>query len=233
MIFKHFASGSSGNFYTVEMNGSKILIECGIPFRAMQEAVNFKLFDFDGCLVSHAHKDHCKAFVEVMKSGIDVWMSQETKDLLNANGHRVKIYKEKQHFNVGKFVILPFPTQHDIEGSFGFLIRSQDDTDVILYITDSYYSKYTFIGLTMIAIECNYNDELLKDNIDNGIIEEGRIKRIKKSHFSLKHLLEFLKCCDLSRVKIIYLLHLSDQNADENYIKREVQKATGKIVEIC
>ena len=233
MKFEHFASGSSGNFYILENEISKILIECGIPFRKIQEAVNFRLYEFDGCLVSHAHLDHCKAHVEVMKSGIDLYMSQETKEKLNANGHRAKVFQDRKVFNVGGFNVFAFPTQHDIEGSYGFLIKSRISRESLLYITDTYYSKYTFKGVTMIAVECNYNDELLKQNIDDGVIHEGRIKRIKMSHFSLNHLIDFLNACDLSEVSVIYLLHLSNQNADEKFIKEEVQKATGRVVEIC
>ena len=50
---------------------------------------------------------------------------------------------------------------------------------------------------------------------------------------SLETLLEALKYADLSKLKKIYVLHLSDSNSDERLIKDEIQKATGVVVEVC
>lgn len=53
-----------------------------------------------------------------------------------------------------------------------------------------------------------------------------------RSHMNLNTCIDFLKSCELYRTKEIMLLHLSDANADEEFMKSEVQKATGKIVRV-
>ena len=79
------------------------------------------------------------------------------------------------------------------------------------------------------AIECNYDTQTLESNVSNGL-HRAHAYRVMKSHMSLETLLEFFKANDLSRVEEIHLLHLSDSNANETYIKQAVARATGKPV---
>ena len=159
-------------------------------------------------------------------------MSQETKEALGATGHRINVVTPKVQFRVKDFTILPFDTEH-VKGSLGFVIKCELTNEKLLFITDSFYCRYKFTGLTQLAVECNYSEELLKQNITDGIIDKARLKNIQRSHFSLEHVKEFLLANDLTKVTQIYLLHLSNSNADKEYIKEEVQKVTGKEITIC
>ena len=44
---------------------------------------------------------------------------------------------------------------------------------------------------------------------------------------------DFLRANDLSRVKEIHLLHLSDRNSSANCFKKEIQSLTGKPVYVA
>ena len=50
---------------------------------------------------------------------------------------------------------------------------------------------------------------------------------------SLENFIEFLRANDMSRVRQIYLLHLSDGNSDAEGFKRRVQQETGAEVYIA
>jgi len=52
---KVIGSGSSGNCYLANFNGTQILLECGLPFKVIQKALNFKLSSIEACLVTHEH----------------------------------------------------------------------------------------------------------------------------------------------------------------------------------
>ena len=60
--------------------------------------------------------------------------------------------------------------------------------------------------------------------------DDFKIKRVIDTHFALEDVKEFLKANDLSKVKEIYLIHLSDGNSDAEQFKREIQELTGKTV---
>ncbi|HHV99978.1 MAG TPA: MBL fold metallo-hydrolase [Clostridiaceae bacterium] len=227
-----YASGSRGNCYRITDSRTPLLLECGIPFKEIQKSLNFKLSDIAGCLISHEHLDHCKAVKDIMKAGIDCYMSQGTKEALGIDGHRLNIIKAKQQFRLGTWTILPFETQHDAQEPLGFLLANQDG-EKLLYATDTYYIRYMFNRLTHIMVECNYSLDILRANVEVGLVDPALKNRILKSHFSLEHVKEFLRANDLSRVREIWLIHLSDGNSDAERFKHEIQALTAKPVYIA
>ena len=223
------ASGSLGNCYRITDSRTPLLLECGIPYKEIQKGLNFKVSEIASCLISHEHQDHSKSVKDLMKVGIDCYMSQGTAEALGVSGHRLHIIKARQQFHLGSWVVLPFETQHDAAEPLGFLLANQDG-DKLLYVTDTYYIKYKFRGLTHIMIECNYSMDILKAKVKAGLMEPAIKRRILKSHFDLKNVKAFLQANDLSKVREIWLLHMSDDNSDAERFKREVQELTGKMV---
>jgi phosphoribosyl 1,2-cyclic phosphodiesterase len=226
------ASGSSGNCYRITDGRTPLLLECGIPYKEIQKGLNFRIAEIASCLISHEHQDHSKAVRDVMKAGIDCYMSAGTAEALGISGHRLHIIKAKQQFRIGTWTILPFETQHDAAEPLGFLLANRNG-DKLLYATDTFYIRYRFQGLTHIAVECNYSLDILRANVEAGLVEPVLKSRILKSHFSLENVKKFLQANDLSRVKEIWLLHLSDGNSDAERFKREVMELTGKPVYVA
>jgi phosphoribosyl 1,2-cyclic phosphodiesterase len=226
------ASSSRGNCYHVTDGKTALLLECGIRFTDIRKALDFKTSDIAGCLISHEHGDHCKAVVEVIKSGIDVYASQGTLDAINLSGHRAIPIQAKKQFFIGSWAVFPFDIQHDVSEPLGFLLANQSG-EKLVFITDSYYCKYKFTGLTHIMLETNYSLKILDENIAEGWVPAVMKKRLLKSHFSLDNAKDFLLANDLSKVQAIYLLHLSDNNSDADLFKREIQELTGKQVYIA
>jgi phosphoribosyl 1,2-cyclic phosphodiesterase len=223
------ASSSRGNCYRVTDGSTPLLLECGIPFKEIQRGLDFRSLEIAGCLISHEHKDHSKAVKDVIKSGIDCYMSQGTANAIGVVGHRVRIIKARKQFKLGSWTILPFETQHDAAEPLGFLLANHEG-DKLLFATDTYYVKYRFQGLSHIMIECNYSLEILRENVSNGLVPSKLKNRLLQSHFSLENVKGFLNANDLSRVQEIWLLHMSDGNSDAERFKREIQGLTGKMV---
>lgn len=228
MQIKSIASSSKGNCYIVDDGRTKILIECGISYKEIQKALNFGISSIDGVLVSHPHKDHCRSVKDMIKAGIDVYLSEVAIEEIGISGHRINAIYSKKQFSIGTFIVLPFELQHDVF-NLGFLMANSAG-EKLLYATDTYYIRYRFQGLTHIAVECNYSLDILKRNVEAGLVPKELKSRILKSHFSLENLKEFLKANDLSKVQEIWLLHLSDNNSDAKRFKREIQELTGKMV---
>lgn len=148
-------------------------------------------------------------------------MTLSTALALKFQGHRLRFVIPRRQFKAGAFKVLPFETEHDCPGSVGFLIS--DGTDKILFATDTFYISNRFTNLDIIAIECNYSEETMTPGL-----HPVRLKRLYKSHFSLENVIKFLKANDMSSVREIFLIHMSQTNADTEYFKSEVEKAIGK-----
>ena len=75
-------------------------------------------------------------------------------------------------------------------------------------------------------IEANYDPEILTLNGNTGRVDRGRVKRVIDTHMSIETALLTIKKLDKSRLKEIWLLHLSNDNAGEDFKKR-VQEIAG------
>ncbi len=231
--FTPYASGSTGNFYTASDGKTNLIIECGIPIAKIKEKLKFKLSAIDACLVSHSHLDHCKAAGDLAVAGIDIYTSSGTIEACGLTGHRIHALEALKEEQIGTFKVLPFDVQHDVPLPLGFLLQSNITGEKLLFVTDTFYIKYRFNNLSVIAVECNYDTETLNNSIEKGYVHPVVAKRDLRSHMSLEHLIEMLKANDLSEVKQIYLMHLSSTNSNEKLFKTEIQKISGAEVYVC
>lgn len=220
MRFEELASSSAGNAYVVSDRDTRILLECGISHRRLQQLTNFQLSQFAGCLVSHEHKDHAKAVDQLIKDGITVYMSEGTAEALGTEC--TEPIADMEQFRIGSFDIVPFATFHDAAEPLGFLIKSRIDGDILAFATDTVNLRYRFPGMTILAIEANYDKAILErcDRMPDKVKH-----RISNAHMEIDTLCDYLKGLDLSRCREIHLLHLSDATSHEGHFINKVRRA--------
>ena len=224
--FHSYASGSSGNLYTVSDGDTTIMLECGIPWKKARERMNFKTAGIEGVFITHLHQDHCKGAKDAAKAGLDIYASKETLAGLQIPTHHSFPVEAGKIFVVGSWHVLPFATIHDVPGALGYYMVNFDG-EAFLYLTDSAYSPVRFKRLDVVAIEANYDPAILSENIARGSLPAVVGHRVRRSHFSIDTVVELLKSNDLSHCREIHLLHLSDGNSDEELMRRRVQETTG------
>ena len=227
MKLKVLGSSSSGNCYLIEANNNeKLILDAGVNFKIVQKELNFNFNGIEGVLVTHEHMDHLKYASNFALYGINIYASAGTFKKQNLVGHRFKVIKALQQFEIGNFIILPFDTKHDAAEPLGFLIQYKPTGEKLIYATDTYYIKYKFNKLNYLLLECNYNKKIAKENAKNGVINKTRYSRLLESHFSLENVIKFLKSNDLSYAKNIVLCHLSDTNSNQDIMQNKVYEAT-------
>lgn len=239
MEIEVLGTGSSGNCYKVKIGKATLLLECGLPYKVIQKKLDFKVSEIDACLVTHEHMDHAKAVKDLMKAGVDCYMTKGTAETLKVKGHRLNTFRkdDKGQGYCWKFFsdiqILPFEAVHDVAEPVSFFIKTKDKKESLVFVTDTAYLKYKIPECDVLMIECNYVKAKLDENVRLGNINTSLRNRIVKNHLSLESLVEALKATSLDRCKKIYLLHLSDGNSDEKLIKRTIQETTGIEVVVC
>jgi len=235
MKFEALASSSAGNAYIVSDKDTRILLECGVSHKKLQKLSGFSLSEFQACLVSHEHKDHAKSVVELISRGMPVYMSLGTAEALwdesddSASIDAVQLIGHFDQFNIGTFDIVPFTTFHDAREPLGFLIKSRADGDVLAFATDTVNLRYRFPGLNILAIEANYDKNILERC--EKMPEKVRY-RITNSHMEIDTLCDYLRSLDLSQCRQIHLLHLSDATSHEGHFINKVARAVPKGIEI-
>ena len=227
MKFEALASSSAGNAYVVSDQDTRILLECGVSHSKLQKLSGFSLSEFQACLVSHEHKDHAKAVAELISRGMAVYMSPGTAEALETEG--VELIEHMGQFNVGSLDIVPFTTFHDAKEPLGFLIKSRVDGDVLAFATDTVNLRYKFPGLNILAIEANYDKNILERC--EKMPEKVRY-RIANAHMEIDTLCDYLRSLDLSQCREIHLLHLSDATSHEGHFINKVTRAVPRSIEI-
>lgn len=233
MDIQSIASGSTGNCYVISDGKTSLMIEAGIPVAEMQKAIGFRLTGCGGCLVSHSHGDHAKFAAALAKKSVDIYASAGTISACELTGHRIHTVKALNRFSVGTFVCLPFDVKHDAPEPLGFLIKSRVTGEQLLYFTDTPLLNYKFPGVNIMMAECNYDRDTLMAAVHCGSTPIEAVGRICESHMGLDALLIVLAANDLTQLRQVYLIHLSNRHANAQTIKKAVQAATGAEVIIC
>lgn len=234
MKLKILNSNSAGNAYILQSSsGEALLIECGVNVKKIVQALNFNLKCVSGCIVTHSHNDHCKSANDLLIRGIRVYSTGgELKSMGIVDHHNALEVFAGVNTKIGNFLIQAFRTVHDTPEPVGYLIK-HDECGVVLFLSDTVYSPNTFRGLNNIIVEANYCEEVLQQRFESGKTERFRRDRTIQSHMSLENCIQLLKANDLSKVNNVLLVHLSNDHSDEEKIKKDVLKATGKKVIIA
>ncbi len=164
-----YASGSTGNLYSVTDGITSLLLEAGLPLKEMQRITQHTLSNHDACFITHAHRDHCEGAKDLQNTiGVPVFCSEHTAGTLDAFTIRIKAGEIKR---INTIEVEPFDVKHfdqktnEWMPTLGFHLSSTFDRESIVFITDTYYSKPRFYKPTIMAIECNYANDLLPEDI--------------------------------------------------------------------
>lgn len=230
MKFIQHYSSSKGNFYELRSNnGKRLLIECGVTWREMLEALNYDLKGIVGCLISHEHKDHSKAVKEVLKAGRDVYASVGTLNALGIEEHRRSHSPDR--FDLLRehgFYVRGYDATHDAVEPMMFTIECDDKT--MLFATDTANIRWEFtedderVKFWIMAIENSYDGDILRHKVKNNEINEEFAKRLLASHLETKDCMRYLReSCDLSQCTELHLLHLSGGNNVRDRVKQRFE----------
>lgn len=227
MTLSVIGSGSSGNAYVLQNENEALLIDAGMPVLQVLRALNFNSKKVACCLIDHCHGDHF-AYIEDYLQYFPCYCSRGTLEAKTdwKGIRRPEILQPLKTVNLGGFSVRPFDVQHDAPEPFGFLIK-HEEIGTLMFATDTYYIKYKFEGLTKIMVECNYDLELLRENVRHEIVPFPLEQRTLQSHMSLEHCKQMLQATDLRDVTDIVLLHLSANNAEPQRFKKEIELLTG------
>lgn len=227
MTFTSLASSSHGNCYVVSDGWTSILLECGISFRRIKKGLGFDLSAIRGCLVSHEHKDHAKCVMDMIKSGVEVFASGGTAEALDCG--LITPVEAGTQFQIGSMEIMPFATFHDAAEPLGFLVYSRMDGERLAFATDTVNLGYQFPGVNLLALEANYDAEILARC--ERMPEKVRY-RVTNSHMEIETLCHYLRTLDLSACRVLYLLHLSNAASNEGNFIRRVRQIVPRHVQV-
>lgn len=227
MVLKCLGSSSSGNCYLLEASDGVLIIEAGIPVIEIKKALRFQLKQVLGCVVSHQHRDHSRSLKDILACGIKVLALPDVFDSYNLR-NRVfcKEIQPMHGYQVGGFKIFCLSVAHDVP-CLGFVIEHKE-MGRMLFVTDTMMLEYRLPKLNHILLEANYADDILMQNIEQGIVPQSMKDRLLHSHMEIETTKGILRANDLTEVSEIVLIHLSGNNSDAERFRNEIKAVSGK-----
>lgn len=227
---KPIASGSKGNCYLIDDGKSSLLLDAGIPYLKIAEGTDYKVSEISGCLISHKHLDHAKAIKDLLKRGIRVYGPAEVKEYWSW----VTAVDPWQTIGLGTFNITAFKVLHDVE-CFGYKIESLNTGEKLVYITDAgdLPRGVNLEDVDYWMVEANHDIGTLSQNLYAGNIDYDRAMRVKDNHMEIGTLMSYFNSINTTRIREIWLIHLSDDNSDAKVYQDYIQEVTGAPVYIA
>ncbi len=166
-------SGSSGNSLFVQSDNTKILVDCGVSCKKVEEALKTIEVDsssIDAILITHEHIDHVRGLsIFASKYNVPVFASLNTFDYMEKtttkiNQKNLKNFQINDKFTIGDLEISPFAIPHDAVNPCGFNISNNNNkisiaTD-IGHMTNSILKELE--GSSFVLLESNYDTSVLK-----------------------------------------------------------------------
>ena len=222
MIYKIIRTGSKGNALYFELDGLKLMIDCGVPWKDIRD------LPLDAVLLTHAHGDHfnpstvgkliferprCFFFTpEPMVADMSAMLGMSGWGrLVQVNPARHQVHFMGDHLSVESF-----PLRHDVPNT-GWMIS--DDKESMVYATDTAdMAGLAFKNLDYYFLEANYDEEEIEESIKEkkAAGEYCYEERVKNTHLSRQQADRWLADNAGDNSKIIYMHEHSDAHGGEN-----------------
>lgn len=214
---KVISSNSSGNCYILECDNEQLIIELGVSWKEIMKGLNYDITKVRACLTSHIHKDHSKSIPNAIKYGLQVVSCAEVQTI----HPQVKVLKKGVKMRLGGFKVQAIPLQHNCE-CYGYLIE-HNSISKLIFATDCNSVPYRFKNVNHFVIECNYDADILIDNMCNNVYSQSA----SENHLELNDTIEFLKQNYSSALQSVTLIHLSNGNINAETAKQRVKDELG------
>lgn len=207
-------SSSHGNGYVLSTSKEKLLLECGVPFRYYLKALDYKLDDISGVLVSHAHRDHAEHIPSCLNYRLDVYSNEEV-----ANKYKgVQAMEERKKHKTGGFTVMPLKVPHNAE-NYAYVI-DHEEFGRLVFATDLQHFRYKIQGVNHLLVEANYDESLLVDAMCDG----ADIRSRSEHHMEIEKTIDAIRLNCTPVLQSIVLLHLSDNYSNAKDFRENIYK---------
>lgn len=211
------SSGSSGNCYILECSGERLIIELGLAWETILKSLEYNISNVKGCIVSHKHKDHSLSINNALKYALPVYSCEEVAGIYKG----VEVMQEMKKTSIGGFRVMPLSVPHSCQ-CYAFLIE-HNDIGRLLFCTDCTKFNYRLKNITHIMIECNYDKDVIIDNMCNGQSSMSKYENHMEIDDTISSIMNNYSPSLLS----VLLIHMSKHNSIPDDMRNKVSDITG------
>ena len=212
-------SGSGGNCYLFESNGTRLLVDAGFGPRETKKRIaasGASIEDVDAILITHEHSDHVHGAEAISrKFGIPLWMTRGTLDetRIDRSEANVVLFENNSEFRIGEILVRARRTIHDAVDSACFVLQSREGCRAGLA------SDLGFVDPPVLEHLSNCEILLFEANHDLDMLRTGSYpwslkRRImsNRGHLSNDDSMTAVRRMIGPETRSLYLIHLSEKN---------------------
>ena len=233
--FISFGSGSSGNCYYLSTANDGLMIDIGVGLRTLKKHCRdygIQLGSVNHLLITHDHADHIKSVGSFSHDyKVPVYATKLVHQGIDTNycitrkiaPEMKKEIHPGEPFQLGDFLVRPFPVPHDANENVGYEIKVEGITFVFITdvgcVTDAIREAISHANY--LVIEANHDVEMLK----NGPYPEYLKRRILSGsgHLSNTECGQALAENMTENLRHIWLCHLSEENNHPELARKTVE----------
>lgn len=236
MRFASLGSGSAGNALVVEVEQTRVMLDCGFGLKETQNRLarlQLRPSDIHGIVITHEHDDHASgAFKFAAKFNIPLWLTYGTLKMAERylpGQHQLQLNIIDSHtaFSIQALEVQPFPVPHDarepIQCVFSDGRRSLGVLTDVGRITP--HIEHKLNGCQALMLECNHDANMLK----NGPYAWSLKKRVggELGHLDNLDTAQLLSKLDHAPLQHVVAAHLSAKNNTPELARRALAEVLG------
>jgi phosphoribosyl 1,2-cyclic phosphodiesterase len=243
MFIVPLSSGSAGNAYWFESDGTALLVDAGLGPRETKkrlEAVGRNIEDLDAIVLTHEHSDHIHGAEKIArKYGVPIYLTKGTLDgsRIETDGTKTVVFDNDTVFTIGELQVHACRTIHDAADPACFVIEARDGTRVGI-ASDLGHAHEAVIkhltGCDGLFFEANHDLDMLRAGSYPWSLKRRIMSRV--GHLSNDDSISAVQRLIGADLKTLCMIHLSQKNNHESIVRdmcSRLLRRTGASIEFA
>ena len=226
MLVAPLSSGSAGNAYWFESDGTAILVDAGIGPRDTKKRLTLVGRDIEklsAIVVTHEHYDHIRGAERIARRyGVPIYLSRGTlaASSLDTTDLQTVLFENNSSFTIGELQVHACKTIHDAQDPSCFVIESRDGTRVGIASDLGTVNKEVLrhlSGCDGLFFEANFDHDMLRTGSYPWSIKRRIMSRF--GHLSNDESVDAVQRLLGADLKTLCMIHLSQKNNHESIVR--------------
>ncbi|HUP45259.1 MAG TPA: MBL fold metallo-hydrolase [Thermoanaerobaculia bacterium] len=226
MIVAPLGSGSAGNSYYFESDGTSILVDAGFGPRETRkrlESLGRSIESVQAIVVTHEHYDHIRGAERISrKFGMPIYLTRGTLDASRIDGAEanVVVFENNSTFSIGELNVHARRTVHDAADPACFVVEARDGTRVGIASDLGYVDEGVLrhlSGCDGLFFESNHDLDMLRLGTYPWSVKRRIMSRF--GHLSNDDSMTAVQRMIGADLKTLCMIHLSQNNNHESIVR--------------
>jgi len=226
MIVAPLSSGSAGNAYWFESDGTAILVDAGIGPRETKkrlDSLGLNLEQIRGIVLTHEHSDHIHGAESIArKYQIPIYLTRGTLNASRLDPAETKtvVFENDSAFTIGELQVHARRTIHDAADPACFVVEARDGTRVGIASDLGHVNQEVVThlsGCDGLFFEANHDLDMLRTGTYPWPLKRRIMSRF--GHLSNDDSMTAVQRLLGAELKTLCMIHLSQKNNHESIVR--------------